>query len=259
MLECRLVSKSFQGYKVLENCQFSLQKGEIVGLMGPSGTGKTCLARILAGLETADQGQVLLDGQVYHRRENGSKIHLVFQDAFHALNPLMTVEEILQEVLVDKSFSQDMLIGILKKVGLAPNFLQKRAREMSGGQLQRICIARAILSKAQVIIFDESLSGLDPSIQRQLLALLFELKEERHLSYLFISHDFNLCQAICDRVLTLFGGKIIEEIRDFQIPISVSHPVTQTLIQKIGYPNYSNCRLKKAVMATMEENYEKHI
>lgn len=259
MLECHLISKSFQGCKVLENCQFILPKGEIVGLMGPSGTGKTCLARILAGLEKADQGQVLLEGRPYDRREAGSKIHLVFQDAFHALNPLMTVEEILQEAVTEQKWTQGLLADVLKKVGLDPNFLKKRSGEMSGGQLQRICIARAILSKAQVIIFDESFSGLDPGIQKQLLTLLFELKEEKCLSFLFISHDFNLCQAICDRVLVLYGGMIVEEITEFQTPLSVSHPVTQNLIQKIGYPNYSNCRLKKVLKAKMEEKYEKNI
>ncbi|WP_303974231.1 ABC transporter ATP-binding protein [Streptococcus merionis] len=249
MIECRHVCKQFNKKAILKDCHFSLKKGEIVGIMGESGTGKSTLARLLVGLEKASSGEILLDGKPYSAKE-GAKVLLVFQDATHAVNPLFTVKEILTEARKD-TVSQDELVSILNDVGLDESYLTKTSRQLSGGQLQRVCIARALLLKPEVIIFDEALSGLDPLIQGQLLRLLYQLKETYQQTYIFISHDFNLCYAICNRILVMFDGTIVDEITRFENPIQIHHPATQNLLVESQNPKYSKCQLRK-MMVTLE-------
>lgn len=236
---------------VLKDCHFSLKKGEIVGIMGESGSGKSTLAKLLIGLEKPSQGQVLLEGAPYSVRTSGVRILLVFQDAFHSVNPLFTVEEILTEALPDH-FDRAAVQAILAEVGLDESYLTRTARELSGGQLQRICIARALLLKPDILIFDEALSGLDPLIQGRLLRLLYDLKEKHQLTYLFISHDFNLCYAICHWVLVMFEGEIVDEIRDFELPIQTQHPVTANLIRDSKNPKLAPCQLRKELAAAAQ-------
>lgn len=214
--------------------------------MGESGSGKTTLARIILGLERPTEGQVLLNGQPYVVKRDGVRIHLVFQDAFHAVNPLFSVKEILCEGLSQSLHLQE-IHQILEAVGLDGTYLTKTASQLSGGQLQRVCIARSLLLKPDVLIFDEALSGLDPLIQGRLLRLLYDLKEKYQLTYLFISHDFNLCQAICHRILVLFEGEIVEELTSFTNPMLVDHPATQNLLTDCGNPKYSRCQLRKTI------------
>ncbi|MBS4749687.1 ATP-binding cassette domain-containing protein [Granulicatella sp. zg-ZJ] len=247
MIECQHIYKSFQGKEILKDCHFHIKKGEIIGIMGESGSGKSTLAKILIGLEKATKGQVLLDGKPYCVKKDGVRILLVFQDAFHAVNPLFTVKQILCEALKE-TIQMEEISAILKDVGLDDTYLEKTSKELSGGQLQRICIARALLLKPDVIIFDEALSGLDPLIQGQLLKLLYDLKARYNQTYVFISHDFNLCYAICHRVLVMFEGEIVDEINDFNIPMNVTHPVTQNLLKESQNPKYSKCQLRKIVV-----------
>lgn len=180
--------------------------------MGESGSGKTTLARLIIGLEQPTAGQVLFHGQPYSVKVCGPRILLVFQDALRSVNPLFTIQEILTEAL-SKDFALEEVVQILAAVGLDATHLGKKARELSGGQLQRVCIARALLLRPEVIIFDEALSGLDPITQGQLLDLLYELKQEYQLTYIFITHNANICQAICDRVLLLEQGRLVA-VRD---------------------------------------------
>lgn len=254
MIECRQVSKQFHNRKVLKDCTFSLARGEIVGIMGESGTGKSTLARLLVGLDEVSSGEIFIDGKPYRARE-GRKVLLVFQDAIHAVNPRFTVREVLTEARKDQ-VSQEELSSILKDVGLDDSYLTKNPRQLSGGQLQRVCIARALLLKPDVIIFDEALSGLDPLIQGQLLRLLYRLKEAYQQTYLFISHDFNLCYAICNRILVMFDGAIVDEITCFENPIEPHHPATQNLLIESQNPKYSKCQLRK-MMVTLKNNERK--
>ena len=172
---------------VVKDCNFTVQKGEMIGLMGESGSGKSTLAKLLIGLEKPSQGQVLLDGV---------RILLVFQDSLHSVNPHFTVEQVLTEAL-PKDVAREEIEAILEDVGLDKSYLDQPARQLSGGQLQRICIARGLLLKPDVLIFDEALSGLDPIVQGRLLRLLYDLWEKYQLAYLFISHDFKLSYALC--------------------------------------------------------------
>ena len=234
MLECRHVFKKFDGKTVVKDCNFSVPKGEMIGLMGESGSGKSTLAKLLIGLEKPSQGQVLLDGQPYSVKKSGVRILLVFQDSLHSVNPNFTVEQVLTEAL-PKDVAREEIEAILEDVGLDKSFLSQPARQLSGGQLQRICIARGLLLKPDVLIFDEALSGLDPIVQGRLLRLLYDLWEKYRLTYLFISHDFKLSYALCHRILVMADGEIVDEIKDFELPIQAHHPVTKKLIGDKGH------------------------
>ena len=213
MLECKDITVNYQGKTVLDHCNLSIKKGEIVGIMGESGSGKSTLARVILGIEKPTQGQVLLDGKTYSIKEDGVRILVVFQDSFHAVNPRFTVREILLEAL-PKDFPMEQVDTVLKEVGLPSEVLEKRARELSGGQLQRVCIARTLLLNPDVIIFDESLSGLDPKTQVQILQLLYKIHGKYQNTFIFIAHDEQLCRAICDRILVLEIGQFTREIQD---------------------------------------------
>ena len=234
MLECRHVFKKFDGKMVVKDCNFSVQKGEMIGLMGESGSGKSTLAKLLIGLEKPSQGQVLLDGQPYSVKKSGVRILLVFQDSLHSVNPNFTVEQVLTEAL-PKDVAREEIEAILEDVGLDKSYLNQPARQLSGGQLQRICIARGLLLKPDVLIFDEALSGLDPIVQGRLLRLLYDLWEKYQLTYLFISHDFKLSYALCHRILVMADGEIVDEIKDFELPIQSHHPITKKLIGDKGH------------------------
>ena len=234
MLECRHVFKKFDGKMVVKDCNFSVQKGEIIGLMGESGSGKSTLAKLLIGLEKPSQGEILLDGQPYSVKKSGVRILLVFQDSLHSVNPNFTVEQVLTEAL-PKDVAREEIEAILEDVGLDKSYLNQPARQLSGGQLQRICIARGLLLKPDVLIFDEALSGLDPIVQGRLLRLLYDLWEKYQLTYLFISHDFKLSYALCHRILVMADGEIVDEIKDFELPIQTHHPVTKKLIGDKGH------------------------
>lgn len=234
MLECRHVFKKFDGKMVVKDCNFSVQKGEMIGLMGESGSGKSTLAKLLLGLEKPSQGEILLDDQPYSVKKSGVRILLVFQDSLHSVNPNFTVEQVLTEAL-PKDVSRGEIEAILDDVGLDKSFLSQPARQLSGGQLQRICIARGLLLKPDILIFDEALSGLDPIVQGRLLGLLYDLWEKYQLTYLFISHDFKLSYALCHRILVMADGEIVDEIKDFELPIQAHHPVTKKLIGDKGH------------------------
>ena len=218
MLECRHVFKKFDGKMVVKDCDFTVQRGEIIGLMGESGSGKSTLAKLLLGLEKPSQGEILLDGQPYSVKKSGVRILLVFQDSLHSVNPNFTVEQVLTEAL-PKDVAREEIEAILEDVGLDKSFLSQPARQLSGGQLQRICIARGLLLKPDILIFDEALSGLDPIVQGRLLRLLYDLWEKYQLTY-----------ALCHRILVMADGEIVDEIKDFALPIQTHHPVTKRLI-----------------------------
>ncbi|MGT2934030.1 ABC transporter ATP-binding protein [Streptococcus catagoni] len=233
MIDCRHVTKYYQKKLVLKDCHFCVKEGEILGIMGESGSGKSTLARLLVGLENPTSGQMLFQGDSYSVKKQGAQIFLVFQDALHAVNPLFTVENILYEG-PKSQIARSQMLQLLLDVGLDQTILSKKANELSGGQLQRVCIARAILLKPKLIIFDEALSGLDAVIQGKLLKLLYDLKKKYYLTYIFISHDFHLCQAICHRLLVMSEGQMVDEIRDFQRPIAIGHPATGYLLAAAG-------------------------
>ena len=167
------------------------------------------------------------------------KIQLVFQNAFGAVNPKYTVEEVLTEPLkihYKKELAYEEMKkraeNFLEKVGLNPEFMSQKAIQLSGGQLQRVCIARALILEPEIIIFDESVSGLDPIIQEQILELLGSLKETMNLTYIFISHDFEACYYLCDKIAIIENGEIADIIENLDSPVIIKNERIKRILGK---------------------------
>ena len=204
---------------VLKNVSFSLNEGECLGLIGESGSGKSTLGRIILGLEKQQKGTITFNG-VLNRDVWQKELNVVFQDYTTSVNPRFKVIDIIKETLLEKKLNREELekkvIELLEQVGLNKDYLYRYPHELSGGQLQRVCIARAISQKPKFILLDEAISSLDVSVQVQVLDLLIELKEKYNLSYLFITHDLSAVTYICDKVMFLKNGEIIEKIDDIK-------------------------------------------
>ena len=213
--------------QVLRDVSFDLNEGEVLGLVGESGSGKTTLARVILGIVKDYSGQV-----IHH-----SKLpQMVFQDPFSSLNPARTVEWILEEPLrfqarhMGKSERKAAVREILEQVGLGEEYLKRRPKELSGGQRQRVSIASAVITRPKLVIADEPVSALDVTIQAQILKLMTDLRERFALSYLFISHDLNVIAQVCDRVMVMQQGAIVEIGEVEQVYRHPQHPYTQKLL-----------------------------
>lgn len=213
--------------------------------MGESGSGKSTLAKLIVGLEPFDEGNIIFNKISYKNINKKQlslihrKIQLVFQNAFGAVNPKYTVEEVLTEPLkihYKKEISYEEMKkrakNFLKKVGLDPEFMSQKSIQLSGGQLQRVCIARALILEPEIIIFDESVSGLDPIIQEQILELLGSLKETMNLTYIFVSHDFEACYCLCDKIAIFENGEIADIIENLDSPIIVKNERIKRILGK---------------------------
>ena len=196
-------------FKALDDVSFHVNKGEILGLVGESGCGKSTLSKAILGmLDTAK-----VTGQIIHHTK---RPQMVFQDPYGSLNPAKTIGWILEEPLrifgkYDAAERKRRVLDMLEKVGLERDYANRRPGELSGGQRQRVSIATALIQRPRFIIADEPVSALYVTIQAQILDLLWDLKEELDLSYLFISHDLNVIYSICDRVMVMEKGRIIEQ------------------------------------------------
>lgn len=239
------VSKHYDKKAILSKINLSISQNECLGIMGESGSGKSTLAKLLVGLESFDEGNIIFN-EISYKNINKKqlslihrKIQLVFQNAFGAVNPKYTVEEVLTEPLkiqYKKEFTYNEMKKraeiFLEKVGLNPEFMSQKAIQLSGGQLQRICIARALILEPEIIIFDESVSGLDPIIQEQILELLGSLKETMNLTYIFISHDFEACYYLCDKIVIIENGEIADIIENLDSPIIVKNERIKRILGK---------------------------
>lgn len=193
--------------EILHDVTFDVRAGEILGLVGESGTGKTTLARTILGMLQPDAGEVIH----YTKRPQ-----MIFQDPYSSLNPAHTVAWTLEEPLriygkYDASERRRRVREILERVELPEECLEAKPAELSGGQRQRVSIATALIQRPKFLIADEPVSALDVTIQAQILALLKKLNRELGLSYLFISHDLNVVYQLCHRVLVMQGGRIVEQ------------------------------------------------
>ena len=210
---------------------FHVNKGEILGLVGESGCGKSTLSRAILGmLDTAK-----VTGDIIHHTK---RPQMVFQDPYGSLNPAKTIGWILEEPLrvfgkYDAAERKRRVLDMLEKVGLERDYSNRRPGELSGGQRQRVSIATALIQRPRFIIADEPVSALDVTIQAQILDLLWELKEELDLSYLFISHDLNVIYSICDRVMVMEKGRIIEQGSVDEVYKHPKHDYTKKLINSI--------------------------
>jgi ABC-type glutathione transport system ATPase component len=227
----------------LDGVSLELRRGEILGVVGRSGAGKTTLTRVLAGLEAPDRGEVLLNGRPFTSlrapeiRELRREIQLVFQDPHGALDPRQPLGNIVAEPLAVHGLATGRDRGerareLLAGVGLSVtgSFLRRRPRELSGGERQRVALARALASRPQVLILDEPVSALDASVRGQVLNLLLDLHERTGLAMLLIAHDMRLVARMCTRVAVMASGRIVEEGPAAAVLKDPAHQATVGLI-----------------------------
>ena len=240
-----LFGKTPPAFKAVDDVSFTVSKGETVGLVGESGCGKTTLGRAILHLIPATSGNIILNGvnlaglkksQMQPIRKN---LQIVFQDPYGSLNPRLTIGAAIQEpmkvhaILNSNLARKDKVVELLEKVNLRPEHFNRDPHEFSGGQRQRICIARALALNPSFLIFDESVSALDVSVQAQVLNLLNDLKKEFGFTAIFISHDLSVVRFISDRIMVMNKGKIIEEGPSDQVYFSPQNDYTKKLIAAI--------------------------
>ena len=223
------IVKKYGQQEVLNSFSLDIEKGKCLAVMGESGSGKSTIAKIIIGLEKPNSGEV----KIFDK-----DIEFLFQNSYNALNPRMTVEDLIYEPLqfstdIDVTDKREFILELLKQVESAPELLTRRRDELSGGQLQRVCLARALSTKPQIMIFDESLSGLDPLVQDKILDLLYKIQKEYNLTYIFISHDFRLCYFLADRIILIDKGKIIEDFKDLDKEIISKTEIGKILLENI--------------------------
>ena len=231
---------------VLNDVSLSLEQGKCVGIIGESGRGKSTLGRIITGIEKADSGVVEFEGKNIYQKENRNMkndISVVFQNYVSSVNPRFSVAQIIAEPLIissqvnrskiDKNKIDEEVKKLIKIVGLSEEFLERFPHELSGGQLQRVCIARAIVTKPKFILLDEAVSSLDVSTQVEILDLLQKLKKEYNLSYIFITHDLLTITYICDSVIFFKDGKIEEKIDDIRNLKNIKKDYSKKLLEAV--------------------------
>ncbi len=231
--------------KAVDGIDFKMHEGEVLGIVGETGSGKSTVGRTAIRLLEPTAGEIYLLGQnITHMKRNQLKemrLHaqIVFQDPYSSLNPRKTIldnigESLLYHGLVHSKKEQiEQVAEVLERVGLSAEMMTRYPHQFSGGQQQRVCIGRAIALRPRLIVLDEALSALDVSVQAQVMNLLIELRKEMSLSYLFISHDLSLVRYLCDRVLVLYLGKVMEEGPTEELFHFPKHPYTQALLSAI--------------------------
>lgn len=235
--------------KAVDGMRFDLAAGETLGIVGESGCGKSTLARALVGLQPATSGAVLLDGtDVTHLDDAGRRrirrdIQLVFQDPLASLDPRMTVGQSIAEPLLNLCPELNAperwkrVLSMLERVDLRPEHAQRYPHEFSGGQCQRIGIARALVVKPRVLVCDEPVSALDMSIRAQIIELLMELQHEMGLAIIFIAHDLAVVRQISHKVIVMYLGKVMEQAPVDDLFDQPHHPYTKALISAVPVPD----------------------
>jgi len=248
-----LLRRARHTVKAVDNVSFSIYKGETLGLVGESGCGKTTTGRSIVRAIDPTGGAInylgedgrTVDLRTLNRRQlkpYREKIRMVFQDPFSSLNPRMTVMQTVGEPL--KAFrigsrreQEHRIADMLARVGLRPEYMRRYPHAFSGGERQRISIARALILNPELVVLDEAVSALDVSVRAQILNLLNDLQQEFDLTYLFISHDLSVIEHICDRVAVMYVGKIIELAPTGDLFAHPQHPYTEVLLSAVPVPD----------------------
>jgi ABC-type glutathione transport system ATPase component len=249
LLEIRGLSKRFVQQRMLSRRKFvvqslvgidlSLRRGSTVAMLGRSGSGKSTLARCLAGFETPDSGEVLLQGKSEEAKKPGVRrpVQMIFQDAATSINPRFTARQVIAEPLEiarckSKTDAERTLraLALMEEVGLNPEWAPRLAGEFSGGQRQRLALARALAAEPELLIMDEALSGLDMPLQAQMVRLLIRLQSRHGLTYLYISHDLNFISLFAQEVIVMEAGRIVERTTPARLAGS-TNPATRELVE----------------------------
>jgi len=239
--------------KAADEVSFNIRKGETLGLVGESGCGKTTVGRCIVRAYTPTGGEILYrkgDNSVVdlaqvlgndirpYRRD----IRMIFQDPYSSLNPRMTVFEIISEAMKVNNMGsqaemQDRVQYLLKRVGMRPEYMMRYPHAFSGGERQRLVVARALVTNPRLVVCDEAVSALDVSIRAQILNLLEELQNDFELTYLFISHDLSVIRHICNRIVVMYVGKVVEISNAFDLFVQPKHPYTEALMSAVPVTN----------------------
>jgi peptide/nickel transport system ATP-binding protein len=264
ILACKNLYQTFGGSRKLlgapkpkiqavSDVNLQIHHGQTLGIVGESGCGKSTLARMLVGLDQPTSGNIyfqdkdLLEIKRNNPRWLHQQIQFVFQDPLSSLNPRKTIRQILEAPLRNlltktPSERQDRLHELMQAVNLRPEFLDRYPHEFSGGQSQRIGIARALAAEPKVMILDEPVSALDVSVQAQILNLLRNLKQQFNLTYVFISHDLAVVENLCDTISVMYLGRIVESAPREELFSDPKHPYTRVLLSSVPVPGQKKTR-----------------
>jgi oligopeptide/dipeptide ABC transporter ATP-binding protein len=264
----RLGGQGASALVAVEDVSLTILRGETVGLVGESGSGKSTFGRLLLQLYRPTSGDILFDGSSVlgqserKTRELRKRIQVIFQDPYSSLNPTMTVRQMLTEVLVvhrivPKEMRGARVAELLERVGLAPEFADRRPHQFSGGQRQRVGIARALAVEPEFIVADEAVSALDVSVRAQVLNLMMRLQEDLGLTYLFISHDLTVMRHISEHVAVMYLGRVVEQSPTETLFANPLHPYTQALLKAAPTPKPSRKEITPAVSGDIPSPIER--
>jgi len=242
--------------RAVDDVSFEIRKGEVLGLVGESGSGKSTIGRSVLKLVEPSAGEVVFEGidlatlSARAMRPYRRRLQIIFQDPYASLNPRRRVGATLDEAMATHRLHpgparRERILELLSLVGLAPEHAQRFPHEFSGGQRQRIGIARALAVEPAFIVADEPVSALDVSIQAQIINLLSDLRERFHLTMLFISHDLDVVEYLCDRIVVLYLGKVMEVAPAKALYRSPQHPYTQALLDASPRPDPAARRARR--------------
>lgn len=229
-------------FLALSGASFTLDAADTLGIVGESGSGKSTLGKIVAGLIAASSGEISLDGvELGARRDRVTRRHIqyVYQEPVAALDPKMSIQRIIEEPLrlyvpeLSSRDREDRVVSLLEDVGLSADLRGGRPRQLSGGQAQRVVIARALAGSPQVLVCDEPTSALDSTVQAQILELMRELKEQKGFSYIFITHSFGVVKSITNRLMVMDRGRIVEQGTTERILEQPEYEYTQKLLSSV--------------------------
>ncbi|MBX3014371.1 MAG: ABC transporter ATP-binding protein [Caldilineaceae bacterium] len=250
--------------KAVDDVSFTIYEGETLGLVGESGCGKTTAGRCILRAYTPTAGQILyrqpnqpvVDLAALSDRElkpYRQQIRMVFQDPFSSLNPRMPVIDIVSDPMKINRVArgkelEDRVATLLRRVGLRPEYMRRYPHAFSGGERQRLGIARALALDPHLVVADEAVSALDVSVRAQILNLLQDLQEELRLTYLFVSHDLSVIEYLCDRVAVMYVGKLVELAQTDELFANPQHPYTEALLSAVPKPDPRNRRRRQRIV-----------
>jgi peptide/nickel transport system ATP-binding protein len=237
MIEIESLDVRFGAFHAVRDTSFRVAAGEAFGLVGESGSGKTTVLKAIAGLIADWEGRITVDGETLTARRDPDfcrKVQMIFQDPYGSLHPRHTVDRTLSEPLAIHGMRDvgGRVERALRAVGLGPGFRYRYPHQLSGGQRQRIAIARALMLEPQVLLLDEPTSSLDVSVQAEILNLLTALREERGLTYLFVSHNLAVIAHMCAEVAIMNAGRIVEQVKTAALATgTLANPYAQQLLR----------------------------